>query len=111
MLYEGDITCDDIDIVAPPLIPGDANLDGVVDDEDASILAANWQMTGMVWSNGDFNGDGIVNDADASILAAHWQESIEGASSVPEPGSLALLGSFVAAIGALVSLLAWHRRG
>jgi hypothetical protein len=94
---EGLITCDDIDIVTPPPLPGDANGDRVVNDEDASILAAHWQM------NGDFNDDGVVNDEDASILAAHWQETAEGAP-VPEPGTLVLLA------GALLSLLVWRRR-
>ena len=77
----------------PPPLPGDANLDKVVNDEDASILAAHWQQTGMGWGDGDFNNDQIVNDQDASILAAHWQETQEGGTSpVPEPSVLVLLG-------------------
>jgi hypothetical protein len=100
--HEGLITCDDIDIVAPPRIPGDANLDNVVDDEDASILAAHWQQPGG-WSDGDFNGDNVVDDKDAAILAAHWLETAEG-TAVPEPGTLALLA------GVLLSLLVWRRR-
>ena len=86
-------------------IPGDANLDGVVDDEDASILAAHWQMSGTAtWTDGDFDGDGKVDDADASILAAHWQQRAEAA--VPEPGTATLL------VGALVLLLIplWRKR-
>jgi hypothetical protein len=76
-----------------PPIPGDANLDRVVDDKDASILAAHWQYgSDATWADGDFNGDGYVNDEDASILAAHWQESQESAASVPEPSVLVLLG-------------------
>jgi hypothetical protein len=51
---------------------GDANLDGVVDDKDASILGRHWQMLqGATWLDGDFNGDHNVNDADAAIFAAH----------------------------------------
>jgi predicted GH43/DUF377 family glycosyl hydrolase len=84
--------------------PGDANGDGIVDDEDASILAAHWQQAGMSWEDGDFSGDGVVDDADASILAAHWQETAEGSASVPEPASLAMLA------GVLLSLLLWRRR-
>jgi hypothetical protein len=92
------ITCDDIDIVTPPLIPGDANLDNVVNDEDASILAAHWQQSGegVGWGDGDFNDDGIVNNEDASILAAHWQETSVG--PVPEPHAIVLLVSALLAL-------------
>jgi hypothetical protein len=71
-------------------IPGDANGDDVVNDADASILAAHWQQSGG-WGDGDFNNDGVVNDQDASILAAHWGETREGATAVPEPSVLVLL--------------------
>jgi VCBS repeat-containing protein len=77
------------------VLPGDANGDGTVDDADASILAAHWQMqSGATWADGDFNGDGKVDDRDASILAAHWLESLgESSAPVPEPSILAgLLG-------------------
>jgi hypothetical protein len=77
--------------------PGDANADGVVDAADASILGANWRLaTGATWGMGDFNGDHAVDDADAAILAANWTVSAE--SSVPEPGTLVLLASAVAAL-------------
>ena len=89
----------------PDPIPGDANLDNVVNDADASLLAANWQYgPDATWGQGDFTGDGIVNDADASILAAHWQESQEGAAPVPEPSSVVLL------LCGIVSLLLVARR-
>ena len=89
-------------IVAP--IPGDANLDGEVDDLDASILGAHWQwQSGGRWAYGDFNADGKVTDADAAILAAHWGEHAEGAPSVPEPAAGVLI------VG-LLALLALRRR-
>jgi hypothetical protein len=78
------------DVPPPPRIPGDANEDDVVDDEDASILAAHWQQAGN-WGDGDFNGDGVVNDQDASIMAAHWGETGESTAQVPEPSVLVLL--------------------
>jgi hypothetical protein len=89
-------------IVAP--IPGDANLDGEVDDLDASILGAHWQwQSGGRWAYGDFNADGKVTDADAAILAAHWGEHAECAPSVPEPTAGVLI------VG-LLALLALRRR-
>ena len=63
---------------APASLPGDANRDGVVDDDDAASLATNWQKSsGATWSQGDFNGDGRVSDADATILAQYWMMSVE----------------------------------
>lgn len=82
-------------------LPGDANLDGVVDSDDAEILRANWasQPASQDWAHGDFNGDGCVNLRDASILLAHWQATSGGSlvpggsapASIPEPASLTAL--------------------
>jgi hypothetical protein len=84
---------------APVVVPGDANSDGVVNDKDASILASHWlQPSGAAWADGDFNNDGKVNDRDAAIMAAHWTAGDGGETSVPEPGTLALL------IGAMLGL-------
>jgi hypothetical protein len=86
-------------------IPGDANCDDVVDDEDASILAAHWQTaSGASWFDGDFNNDGAVNDRDASILAAHWQERN---APVPEPAAVVLL----AAVGFALILRTCFEKG
>ena len=77
-------------------IIGDANYDGIVNDEDAAILAANWQTAiGATWGMGDFNNDGAVNDIDATLLATNWQTT--SPASVPEPGTLALLAGALAA--------------
>jgi hypothetical protein len=94
------------DTGGPPVpIPGDANDNGVVDDEDASILASNWQYgPDATWGQGDFNRDGIVDDQDAAIQAAHWGESREGTAEVPEPGCIVLL------LCGMVSLLFLARR-
>ena len=80
------------------LIAGDANSDGVVDADDAAILAANWLSTDAAgWGEGDFNEDGMVNDLDATILAANWSPTGD-MSHVPEPAMdhllLALGGIF-----------------
>ncbi len=77
------------------IVPGDANGDGRVDDEDATALAENWQtQSGATWAMGDFNEDGKVDDIDATLLAANWQSGV--GATVPEPGMLTLL-AFVAA--------------
>jgi hypothetical protein len=78
--------------------PGDANGDGVVNDVDASILGAHWLAGGATWAMGDFNADGYVNDKDAAIMAAHWGP-VAGESSVPEPGTMAMLASILAIMG------------
>jgi hypothetical protein len=95
----GSVSWSDMTLDVVGKLPGDANLDGVVDAKDASIVGANWLQSGMGWQQGDFGGggpgawgglDGIVNDIDAAILAAHWGQTLEGAA-VPEPSTLCLL--------------------
>ena len=69
---------------------GDANVDTFVDDDDLSLLLANWHQD-VGWDKGNFNGDNIVDDDDLSLLLANWT----GSGTVPEPASaiLALLGA------------------
>ena len=52
---------------------GDANLDAQVDLTDLTILAGNWQRSGMIFAGGDFNDDGTVDLTDLTILAGLWQ--------------------------------------
>ena len=93
-----------IDVVPEsPLLPGDANGDGCVDDLDLTALAVYWQQATNRWRHGDFNGDGIVDDLDLTALAVNWQQGCGGGSlataSVPEPATLSLLG--LASVAAL----------
>jgi hypothetical protein len=103
-----------LNVITPTL--GDANFDEKVDDADAAILAAHWQMTsGAIWEDGDFNGDGRVDDRDASIMAAHWLEGVSesvgsvgsgsAAGAVPEPATFVLL------LGAAATMLVYRRFG
>jgi predicted outer membrane repeat protein len=57
-------------------LAGDANRDRVVDVNDLSILAMNWQGSGKVFSQGDFNYDGKVDAKDLGILSTHWQQML-----------------------------------
>ncbi len=90
-VYDGVLTQKQIQMLAAgrDLLAGDANGDGIVNDADAVILAANWQGSGKIWSQGDFNNDGTVDAADATLLAANWQQA--KTASVPEPTVQALL--------------------
>ena len=72
--------------------PGDANLDGSVDDVDLSLLLANWNLSictfpDVCWHLGEFDGTPPIDDSDLSLLLANWT----GAGAVPEPASAALL--------------------
>ena len=87
----GGMSFDSFRTVGGPITPGDANLDGVVDDDDLSLLLANWNQdaTGDPdggWGRGEFNGEPPVQDDDLSLLLANWTV----AGRVPEPASLAL---------------------
>ena len=85
---------------------GDANLDGVVNDADLSLLLANWgqDATGDPdggWGRGEFNDPPAapVDDSDLSLLLANWTGA---RAAVPEPATLSML--------ALGGLLAARRR-
>jgi len=52
-------------------VPGDANLDRLVDDADRDIWAANYKQLGD-WAEGDFNRDGVVNGADYTLWADNY---------------------------------------
>ena len=69
--------------------PGDANVDGLVGDNDLSLLLSNWGRD-VAWTGGNFNGDDVVNDNDLSLLLANWTGAVEG-RGVPDPATLGLL--------------------
>jgi len=82
--------------------PGDANRDGLVDDDDLSLVLSTWNRLALhlwfppvYWEDGDFNGDNIVDDDDLSLLLSNWT----GSAPVPEPITLSPL-----ALGALAVL-------
>ncbi|MGD0769947.1 MAG: IPT/TIG domain-containing protein [Tepidisphaeraceae bacterium] len=59
---------------------GDANLDGLVNAADFTILAANFNQSVTGWDQGDFNYDGLVNAADFTDLAANFNQGASGAA-------------------------------
>lgn len=74
--------------------PGDANRDGVVNQLDFSILAANFNQPNTTWNQGNFNSATGTNQLDFSILAANFNQSAPAPAiaAVPEPATIALLG-------------------
>jgi len=71
-------------------LPGDADLNGIVDADDLSVLLANWDLPSD-WTTGDFDGSGVASDNDLSVLLSNWSDSPSAPRSVPEPTTLALL--------------------
>jgi hypothetical protein len=76
---------------------GDANLDGLVNAADFTILAANFNQPVTSWDQGDFNYDGLVNAADFTDLAANFNQPVSGAAV--SAGDVAALDAFATANG------------
>jgi hypothetical protein len=104
---------------------GDANLDGIVNDDDVTIVGATYApgVSQPHWALGDFDYNGFVDDDDVTLLGAFYNPAAAsliaptpaGASSVaavPEPSTLALLFACGAAACALARrrILANRRR-
>ena len=115
---------DDTSILLAYTHTGDANLDGVVNDDDVTIVGASYapDVANANWSMGDFDYNGFVDDDDVTLLGAFYDPSAAplasslaempagGVAAVPEPGSLAIVGSAAAAMYLLVFRIRRHRR-
>jgi hypothetical protein len=104
---------------------GDANLDGVVNDDDLTILGANYApgVANPHWALGDFDYNGFVDDDDVTLLGAFYDpaaaplnppaepgaNSARFAMAVPEPATFVLF--MIAGCAATVCIAAqYHRR-
>ncbi len=83
---------------------GDANLDGVVNGSDFSILAANFGLGVTNWDQGNFLYGSSVNGSDFSALAANFGQGDSGAAVVVSPGDVAALDAFAAANGLMADV-------
>jgi hypothetical protein len=96
---------------------GDANLDGVVNDDDVTIVGATYApgVSQPSWAFGDFDYNGFVDDDDVTLLGAFYNAAAPpltappgagGVSAVPEPATVTLLCGMLAA---LVLAAVWRR--
>ncbi len=69
--------------IASPLLMGDANGDGIVEDNDLALLLANWAKDAE-WGHGEFNGEAPVDDSDLSLLLANWGRRSYSPTDAPE---------------------------
>ena len=74
-------------------LPGDANLDGVVDVSDFNLWNGSKFTNTAAWCSGDFNTDGVVDVSDFNLWNGNKFTAADSrpAAAVPEPGSAALL--------------------
>jgi hypothetical protein len=92
---------------------GDANLDGVVDDDDVTILSAAYApgVPQPHWALGDFDYNGFVDDDDVTLLGVFYDPITaplptpaggRSVTAVPEPSAIALvaLAALTATLGA-----------
>jgi autotransporter-associated beta strand protein len=116
--YRGS-SLDDTSILITFTRTGDANLDGVVNDADVTIVSATYApgISQPFWSYGDFDYNGFVDDDDVTLLNAFYDplalpfaqtDSLSAqtsglltpVASVPEPaGCLLVAAAAVAALG------------
>jgi hypothetical protein len=112
---------DDTSVLITLTRTADANLDGIVNDDDVTIVGASYApgIPQASWALGDFDYNGFVDDDDVTLLGAFYDPtaaplpsggmvSAEGVAAVPEPPSVILLGITVISMAALAT--ARHRR-
>ena len=75
-----------------PYLPGDANLDGVVDVSDFNTWNANKFTSVAAWCSGDFSADGVVDVSDFNTWNSNkFTSSDSAAAAVPEPAAIGLV--------------------
>jgi hypothetical protein len=95
---------------------GDANLDGIVNNDDVTIVGANFALTSSkpFWALGDFDYNGFVDNDDVTLLGAFYNPNAAPIGVFPAPGSLAAVPepatAFLLLDGSAVLVLMLARR-
>jgi autotransporter-associated beta strand protein len=98
-------------VVVTKTLPGDANVNGIVNFDDLLLLASNYNGTAQTWAGGDFTGDGTVNFDDLLILASQYNTSLLGAiGTLSAPGAFTLVPEPVAILWVPAIALITRRR-
>jgi hypothetical protein len=94
-------TVDESSVLVRYTRTGDANLDGVVNDDDVTIVGASYApgVPQPHWALGDFDYNGFVDDDDVTLLGAFYDPTMAPigeqlsvtATAIPEPASLYLV--------------------
>ncbi|HEY6563147.1 MAG TPA: M14 family zinc carboxypeptidase, partial [Pirellulaceae bacterium] len=71
-------------------LPGDANLDGVVDGSDFNVWNSHKFTNSPAWCHGDFTADGVVDGSDFNAWNSRKFTSSD-VSLIPEPATLAAI--------------------
>ncbi|MEX2138961.1 MAG: hypothetical protein WD894_06845 [Pirellulales bacterium] len=102
---------DDTSILMAYTRTGDANLDGVVNDDDVTIVGATYApgVAQPHWALGDFDYNGFVDDDDVTLLGVFYDPTAAplitpapaaefAVTAVPEPASIAFLATMAAVL-------------
>ena len=92
---------DDSSVLSAFMRTGDANLDGIVNNDDVTIVGASYSpgVARASWALGDFDYNGVVDDDDVTLLGAFYDPlapprisplplTAGGVTAVPEPSAL-----------------------
>ncbi len=83
---------------------GDANLDGLVNGDDFTILVGNLGKVVTRWDQGDFNYDGLVTGDDFTLLVGNLGKTATGADVTLPASDYTAIDAFAAANGLMADV-------
>jgi hypothetical protein len=94
------ITYDADSVFATAAVPGDADLNGVIDFDDYGLIDFGFLQGLNGWSNGDFDGNGVIDFDDYALIDFFFlQPPGDFVNLIPEPAAAATLLALVGALG------------